>query len=84
MRKFISIVLTEDGHFCAAPFNSVTEGDFVSMEDNVCGKNPKKVLSVTTDFADGEHTMQIEKYIGYPLPRITERYAMHTLNWEDE
>lgn len=84
MRKFISIVLTEDGYFCAAPFNSVIEGDLVRLEDNVCGKNPKKVIAVTTDFVDGEHTVQIEKYIGYPLPRITERYSLRELSWEDE
>lgn len=83
MRKFISIVLTEDGYFCAAPFSSVNEGDYVRLEDNVCGKNPKKVISVTADFVDGEHTEQIEKYIGYPLPKVTERYALHELVWEE-
>ena len=81
MIKYVDVVLTEDGYFCAAPMCTVHEGDLVFLPDAMSGKNPKKVVAVATDRTDGDHIKQIEKYIGSPLPRITEKYTAFPVTW---
>jgi hypothetical protein len=85
MTKYIDIVLTQDGMFCVAPPWVVNEGDLISVPDVLTGK-PKihEVISVATDKTDGDYHKQIEKYIGYPLPKAVAKYMKSDVEWEDE
>ena len=84
MKNYISIVLTADGYFCEAPLCGVSEGDLICVPHSMSDKNPKRVIAVTSDYTDGDYKAMIEKYIGYPLPRITEKYTAYPVYWEDE
>lgn len=85
MTEYIDIVLTEAGVFCIAPPWEITEGDYISMPDVLTGeKRLLKVTSVATDKADGDHIKMIEKYIGYPLPKVKEKYKCFPVGREEE
>jgi hypothetical protein len=83
MSKYIDIVLTANGVFCVAPPWVVKVGDLVCLPNGLTGKDEMlEVVSVSTDGVDGEHIKQIEKYIGYPLPRITAKYLKSEVEWD--
>lgn len=84
MTKYIDVLLTKSGVFCAAPPWVVKEGDLVSLPNLITGKDELlEVVSVSTDSTDGDHVKQIEKYIGYPLPKITGKYFLSKIEWEE-
>ena len=83
MSKYIDIVLTANGRFCLASSWVVNEGDFVNLRNAVTGENEiVEVVAVSTDKLDGAHITMIEKYVGYPLPRITEKYTKTEVKWD--
>ena len=85
MSNYIDVILTKTGVFCAAPPWVVKEGDLVSLQNVLTGKDEVlEVVSVSTDSVDGDHIKQIEKSIGYPLPKITAKYYKSEVEWEDE
>ena len=81
MSEYIDILLTQDGVFCIAPPWEVKEGDWVCLPDALGGNKLREVISVATDAIGGEHAKLIEKYIGYPLPRITAKYRKSEVEW---
>lgn len=84
MGNYIDIILTLDGYFCAAPPWVVHVGDLIHLPDVVGGKNEiHEVISVVTDEKDGEHIQMIERYIGYPLPRITAKFTKTEVMWDE-
>ena len=84
MSNYIDVVLTKDGVFCAAPPWVVKEGDFVSLPNGLTGNNEiAEVIAVSTDEKDGDHIKMVEKYIGYPLPRITAKYLKSEVEWDE-
>ena len=81
--EYIDILLTKDGYFCVAPAWTVREGDFVSLPDLLSGKDKvHEVISVVTDEKDGDHIKMMEKYINYPLPRITAKFLKSEVEWD--
>ena len=81
---YIDILLTKDGYFCIAPAWEVKEGHLVSLFDVVSGTDKiHEVVSVVTDSTDGDYLKMMEKYIGYPLPRITARYLKSEVVWNE-
>ena len=82
--NYIDILLTKDGLFCVAPPWVVKEGDLVCLTDALSGE-PKirEVVSVVTDEKDGDTQKLIEKYIGYPLPRIAAKYLKSEVEWDE-
>ena len=81
---YIDIVLTQDGMFCVAPPWVIKEGDLVSLPDALSGEERiREVVSVATDSTDGEHIKLIEKYIGFPLPRIKAKYLKSEVEWNE-
>lgn len=83
MSNYIDILLTANGVFCLARSWVVNEGDYVKLRNAVTGENEiVEVIAVSTDKPDGEHITMIEKYIGYPLPRITEKYSKTEVKWD--
>ena len=83
MSNYIDIVLTKKGVFCAAPPWVVKVGDLVCLEDGLGESKILEVISVSTDEVDGDHIKQIEKYIGYRLPRITAKYFKSEVEWDE-
>ena len=83
--EYIDIVLTQDGVFCVAPPWTVNVGDLVCLPDVLKG-TPRilDVISVATDATDGEHIKMLEKFVGYPLPKITAKYLKRGVDWEGE
>lgn len=82
MASYISVLVTKDGYFCAAPPWSVKEGDYVSLPN--IENRPHEVISVVTDEKDGDTVKLIEKYIGYPLPKIHAKYHKSEVEWDDD
>ena len=82
MANFINILLLANGVFCLAPAWSVNEGDLVSVTDCMGEDKVLGVLSVVTDSGDCEIVKMLEKYTGYPLPRITGKYSRKEAVWE--
>lgn len=83
MVKYIDVVLTQDGVFCVAPPWKVKEGDLIGLQDALTGKEElKEVIAVSTDDTDGDHIKMVEKYVGYPLPRITAKYSKSEVEWD--
>lgn len=82
--NYIDILLTKDGYFCVTPAWTVKEGDFICAPNALGDNKPREVVAVATDEVGGVHFKMIEKYIGYPLPRITEKYSVQSVFWEDE
>ena len=79
---YIDVLLTQKGLFCAAPPWVVKVGDYVSLPNALTGENETlEVLAVSTDEVGGNHVTMIEKYIGYPLPRITAKYLKSEVEW---
>ena len=85
MANYIDIILTKTGTFCVAPPWEVSEGDMVCLKNVLTDeKTVQSVISVVTDKTDGDYIKQIEKYIGCPLPKITEKYKAHPITWREE
>ena len=85
MIKYIDILLTEKGVFCVAPPWEVSEGDLVCLENHLTGdKVVEKVIAVATDSTDGDHIMQLERYVGGPLPKIVAKYRSYSVAWEEQ
>lgn len=84
MTEYIDIVLTANGVFCVAPPWVVNVGDLVSLPNAATGQvEILEVVAVSTDEKDGNHIKMIEKYIGYPLPRITAKYFKSEVEWNE-
>lgn len=84
MTQYIDILLTKDGYFCVAPAWVVKEGDLIVLPNAVTGDNGiREVISVATDEKDGDHIKLIEKYTGYPLPKITAKYYKNEVEWNE-
>lgn len=84
MAEYIDIVLTANGVFCVAPPWVVREGSLVGLTNAVTGKTVTlEVAAVSTDEKDGQYIKMIEKYIGYPLPRITATYLRSEVEWDE-
>lgn len=84
MDKYIDILVTLDGVFCAAPPWSVKVGDCVCMPDVLTGaEKVHEVISVATDSVGGEFVTMIEKYIGFPLPKIKAKYMRSEVEWDE-
>ena len=84
MVKYIDVILTLDGIFCVAPPWVVNEGDLVALPSTLTGKEEiHEVIAVTTDATDGDHINMVEKYIGYPLPKITAKYLKSEVEWDE-
>ena len=82
---YIDILLTKDGYFCVAPAWVVKEGDLVWLPDALNGENKvREVIAVATDEKDGDHIKMLEKYIGYPLPKITAKCNKSEVVWNDD
>ena len=82
MSEYIDVVLTANGVFCVAPPWVVKVGDLVCLPNALTGKNEVlDVVSVATDEKGGDHIKMIEKYIGYPLPKITAKYFRSEVEW---
>ena len=82
--KYIDILLTQSGVFCLAPPWVVKEGDFVYLRDALSGDNKLfEVVSVVTDEADGDFVKMLEKYIGYPLPKINAKFLKSEVVWDE-
>jgi hypothetical protein len=81
MASYISVLATKDGYFCAAPPWSVKEGDFICLP-SPCEDKAHEVVSVVTDEKDGDIVKMIEKYIGYPLPKIHAKYHKSEVVWD--
>ena len=83
MSEYIDVVLTANGVFCVAPPWVVKVGDLVCLPDGLTGEpNVLEVVSVSTDEKGGDHIKMIEKYIGYPLPKITAKYFKSEVEWD--
>lgn len=84
MAKYIDILLTQDGVFCVAPPWAVKEGDLVCVPNVLSGEDKiREVISVATDETDGDTIKLIEKYIGYPLPKIKAKYFKSEVAWDE-
>lgn len=80
--NYMDILLTLDGYFCVAPAWLVNEGDYICAPNGLDDNKPREVISVVTDKDDGSYAKMIEKYIGYPLPRITAKYTKVEVKWD--
>lgn len=84
MTQYIDVVLTRSGVFCVAPPWVVKVGDLVCLQSAITGNDElQEVTAVSTDNVDGDHVKMIEKYIGYPLPRITAKYLRSEVEWDE-
>ena len=84
MSNYIDILLTANGVFCIAPPWVVKEGDMVSLPNAVTGEEEiLEVISVCTDEKDGDQIKMMEKYIGYPLPKVTQKYFKSEVEWDE-
>lgn len=84
MGNYIDILLTKAGYFCVAPPWVVKEGDLICLPDAVSGENKTlEVVAVATDEVDGDHIKLLEKYIGYPLPKIKAKYHRNEVEWDE-
>lgn len=82
--NYIDILLTLTGVFCVAPPWVVKEGDLVSLTNTITGKDEVlEVIAVCTDETDGDHIKMVEKYIGYPLPKIKAKYLRSEVEWNE-
>ena len=82
MVKYIDVVLTQDGVFCIAPPWKIQEGDLVCVKNALTGKEEiQEVIAVSTDETEGDHIKMVEKYVGYPLPKITAKYRKCEVEW---
>lgn len=83
MLKYIDIVLTRNGRFCVAPPWVVKEGDYICLPNAINGNDElQEVVAVSTDNTDGDQINMLEKYIGYPLPRVTAKYQRSEVVWD--
>jgi hypothetical protein len=83
MSKYVDIVLTTAGEFCAAPPWTVQEGDLVSLQNTLSGKDElREVACCLTAEPDGEFANMIEKYIGFPLPKVNARFKRSEVAWD--
>jgi hypothetical protein len=55
----------------------------VGLPDALSGEvKVREVSSVVIDEKNGQYLAMLEKYIGYPLPRITARYHKSEVVWD--
>ena len=84
MTNYISILLTQDGVFCVAPPWTVKEGDLISLTDVLSGEERvREVIAVATQDKGDEFVNMIEKYIGYPMPKIKAKYSRREAEWNE-
>ena len=84
MSKYIDILLTAGGYLCVAPPWMVKVGDFVGLPSAITGKEEHhEVVSVVTDEVDGDFIKMTEKFINYPLPKITAKYLKSEVEWDE-
>ncbi len=83
MTQFIGVLLTKDGYFCVSPAWDVKEGDLVGLTALSGEVKVREVSSVVIDEKGGQYLAMIEKYIGYPLPRITAKYQKNEVIWDE-
>ena len=82
MAKYIDVLLLENGVFCKAPSHTVYEGDLVSLPDVLTGKPTiHKVIATAFSSPDGEIVKMVEKYIGFELPPITQKFTASEVEW---
>ena len=85
MTKYIDILVTHDGTFCIAPAWTVSNGDYISVENVLTGATElKKVIATATDSEDGDFIKLVEAYIGYKPTKVTQKYRANTISWGDE
>lgn len=83
MFEYIDVLLTLNGVFCAAPPWKVREGDLICLPNAVTGKDEMmEVVAVSTDRKDSDNVKMLEKFIGYPLPKITAKYEKSEVEWD--
>ena len=81
--KYIDVVLTLDGIFCVAPPWTIKEGDLVSLPNALDGTNEiREVAASLTAETDGEFVKLIEKYIGFPLPKVNAKFKRSEAEWD--
>ena len=82
--EYVDILLLENGVFCLAPSWDMEEGDFVCLPDCTTGKNKVlEVISVATDKVDGDFVTMVNRYVGYPLPKVTAKYKRTEVEWNE-
>lgn len=85
MAKYIDILLTLDGTFCIAPAWTVSEGDYITVENVLTGATElKEVTAIATDTMDGDFFKLVKTYIGYQPYMVTKKYREITVPWEGE
>ena len=85
MAKYIDILLTTDGTFCIAPAWTVSEGDYISVENVLTGATElKKVIAMATDSEDGDFIKLVEAYIGNKPYMVMKKYRANTIAWGNE
>jgi hypothetical protein len=82
MANYIDILATKDGYFFAAPPWTVREGELVDAPV-ISGNKLHEVASVATDEVGGAFVKMVEKYIGYPLPKIHAKYHKNEVEWDE-
>ena len=85
MAQYVDILLTNDGYFCIAPPWLIKEGDLIHLPDGLPSGEDKlrEVVAVATDEVGGEHIKLIEKYLRYPLPKVTAKYHKSEVEWDE-
>lgn len=84
MAKYIEVLLLENGVFCKAPSCAVNEGDLVGMPDVLTGGQAiRKVIATAFVSSDSDTVKMIEKYIGYELPPITQKFTASEVDWNE-
>lgn len=83
MANYIDILVTKDGYFCAAPPWMIKEGDLICLPNAIGGdKSIHEVVSVATDSTEGDFVKLVERYIGYPLPKIHAKFNRCEVEWD--
>lgn len=83
MANYIDVLLLENGVFCKAPSCSVEEGDLVSIPSALTGEQTiRKVIATAFLATDSEAVKMIEKYIGFELPPITQKFIASEVAWD--
>ena len=83
MANYIDVLLLANGVFCLAPAWDVKEGDFVCLPDSTGENKVLEVLSVVTDKTNGDFSKMMERYVGYPLPKVTAKYTKSEVEWNE-
>ena len=82
MTEYIDILLLENGVFCKAPSCNVDEGDLVSIPSALTGEQViLKVIATAWADPQSDTVKMIEKYIGFELPKITQKFKVADVVW---